>query len=163
MRFLTRGLADSEYPEESFLLGKPTMQVGHGGEKRMEYGGRRYKQIRRWLEDYAAVMNEDYIDEGDIPEFSNMVYIDSDIWLEIESTPEAWAEKLVAILVFRYNEAIGTYEDVPNRRSGWTSFRRVQPMAANTHVLHAKKYTTGASLGDTAEIAKRSLPTPVFL
>lgn len=46
-------------PEDSLLLIKPTLQIAHGGGKKMVEGSREYELIRRWLEQGAPIPRSD--------------------------------------------------------------------------------------------------------
>ena len=73
---------------------KPTMQVEHGGGKKMEIGDRGYKQFSQFIDDYAAVVNGIYEHPDQLPQVPEFEYIGSGIWLKIAPTPEKWVEEI---------------------------------------------------------------------
>jgi hypothetical protein len=50
---------DLKKPKESLILQKPTMQVDHGGEKRMEVDSWQYRVFQKWIEDDAKGLAKD--------------------------------------------------------------------------------------------------------
>ena len=101
---IEREYIDVESPEMSLLLMKPTMQMEHGGGKKMEIGDRGYKQFREFIEDYSATVDGYYEVPEQLPTPSEVEFIGSEIWLKVEPTPEAWADKLLGVLIFPFDE-----------------------------------------------------------
>ncbi|MBM3214683.1 hypothetical protein FJZ36_07190 [Candidatus Poribacteria bacterium] len=118
---LDSGFVHTDRPTESLMLLKPTMQVEHGGGKKMEIGDLGYKQFRAWIEDYVASVRGTYTSVEDLPAPSDVEYIGSEIWLNVAPTPEAWADKVLGVLVYPYDEAAGRFSQTPTA----TSDRRV--------------------------------------
>ena len=110
---LEREYVDTDSPLMSLLIMKPTMQVEHGGGKKMEIGDRGYKQFRRWIEDYAAVASGYYEVEEQLPGTSTVELIGSEIWFKVSSTPPAWADKVLGVVVFPFDEGTGTFSKSP--------------------------------------------------
>ena len=104
---IDRGYIDTDTPWMSLLLMKPTLQLEHGGGLKMEIGDRGYKQFHWWIEDYAAVMNGVYKSPEELPKDSEVEFIASQIWLKVAPTPEAWADKLLGVFVFPFDERTG--------------------------------------------------------
>lgn len=50
---------DLKHPKQSLVLQKPTMQVDHGGEKRMEVDSWQYRVFAKWIEDGAKGLATD--------------------------------------------------------------------------------------------------------
>lgn len=99
---LDGGLINTETPLESMLLTKPTMQVEHGGGKKMVVGDRTYKQFRRFIDDYSAIVNERYAKVEDLPKPSEEVSLVTDIWLKIEDVPSHFDQKLLQVDLYEW-------------------------------------------------------------
>jgi hypothetical protein len=90
-------LMDVDRPDRSKLLLKPTLQVEHGGGQKMAIGDRTYKQFRRFLEDYAAIVKDLYRQPSELPAPSGQFVIVSDIWLRFESVPASLDKKVLQV------------------------------------------------------------------
>jgi hypothetical protein len=110
---IEREYIDTRSPEMSLLVMKPTMQVEHGGGKKMEIGDRGYKQFREFIADYAAVVDGYYESQHQLPEPSEVEFIGSQIWLKVAPTPEAWADKLLGVVIFPFDESAGEFSTTP--------------------------------------------------
>ena len=108
-----REYIDVQSPEMSLLLMKPTMQIKHGGGQKMEIGDRGYKQFRGFIDDYAAVAQGQYTSVAELPEASKIERIGSGIWFKIAPTPDVWADKLLGVLVFPFDEGEGRFSEMP--------------------------------------------------
>lgn len=95
-------LINVEKPEESLLLLKPTMQLEHGGGKKMVIGDRTYQQFRRFIDDYAAIVNAKYSSSDQLPEPSDEVSNVTDIWLKVENVPSKFDQKLMQVDVYQW-------------------------------------------------------------
>ena len=94
-------LIDIENPEKSLLLQKPTEQVKHGGGQKMMLGDRSYRQFKRFLDDYAAVVQGRYRAAHELPAPAVEVSQVSDIWLKLENVPAKFDKLLLRVDVFR--------------------------------------------------------------
>ena len=108
---LEAGLIDTEQPEESLLLLKPTMQIDHGGGQKMVIGDRTYKQFRRFIDDYAAVFHGRYANPTQLPEPPDEVSVVTEIWLKFEGVPAEFDKKLLQVDLYRWTDR------------GWSEFR----------------------------------------
>ena len=108
---LEADLIDTDEPEKSLLLMKPTMQVKHGGGQKMVIGDRSYKQFRRFIDDYTAIVHDKYAKSEQLPEPSDEVSAVTDIWLKIEGVPAKFDKMLLQIDVYRQTD------------SGWSEHR----------------------------------------
>jgi mono/diheme cytochrome c family protein len=108
---IDNGLIDTQQADQSPLLMKPTMQVDHGGGQKMVVGDRSYKQFRRFLDDYAAIVGGKYTAADQLPDRSREVSFVSDIWLKIEGVPAKYDQMLLQADLYRQTD------------SGWTEFR----------------------------------------
>ena len=105
------GLIDTDNTLDSRLLTKPTQQVDHGGGQKMVVGDRSYKQFRRFIDDYVAVVRQQYTKADQIPSSSDEVSIVTDIWLKIEGVPSEFDKMLLQVDLYRETE------------EGWSEFR----------------------------------------
>lgn len=94
-------LIDPGFPEESLLLTKPTLQVEHGGGRKMVVGDRTYKQFRRFIDDYAAVVADKYTSAEQLPRPSDEISVTSEIWLKLTDVPAEFDKRLLQVDVFR--------------------------------------------------------------
>ena len=81
------GLIDTDNPEKSLLLTKPTVQVEHGGGQKAVVGDRTYKQFRAFIDDYAAIVNGKYRDAKSLPQPNPEASVVSEIWFKVEGIP----------------------------------------------------------------------------
>jgi hypothetical protein len=109
---IEQGLIDSENPEQSLLLLKPTKQVDHGGGQKMQVGDRSYKQFRRFLDDYAAVMQGKYLSADQLPEESDELSIVTDIWLKFANVPAKFDKQLLQVDLYQKTETEWSTERV---------------------------------------------------
>jgi len=108
---LEAGLIDGDEPEKSLLLMKPTMQVEHGGGQKMVVGDRTYKQFRRFIDDYSAVVQGTYTEAEQLPPQNEEVAVVTDIWFKIEGVPAKYDKMLLQVDLYRKTD------------SGWSEFR----------------------------------------
>lgn len=104
-------LIDAKHPDKSLLLMKPTVQVEHGGGQKMVVGDRSYKQFRRFIDDYAAMVKGKYTKADQLPPQSDEVSVVTDIWFKIEGVPAKFDKMLLQVDLFRQTD------------SGWSNFR----------------------------------------
>lgn len=101
---LASGIIDTDSPEGSLLLTKPTNQVKHGGGVKLVVGDRTYKQFRAFIEDYAKSAAGKYKTTKDLPkeraEASNV----TEIWFKLEGVPEKYDQKLLQVDLHRWDE-----------------------------------------------------------
>lgn len=97
---IDEGLVDTEAPEESLLLAKPTLRVKHGGGQKIVVGDRAYKQFRRFIDDFAAVVGGKYKSADQLPKPSGEVAASSEVWLKVEGIPAAYDKMLLQADVF---------------------------------------------------------------
>lgn len=108
-------LIDVDFPEDSLLLAKPTLQVEHGGGKKMEVGDRSYKQFRSFIEDYAAVVKGRYKSPDELPppaeEVSAATSMEDGIWLKLTDVPARFDKMLLRVDLY------------PREGNGWSKSR----------------------------------------
>jgi hypothetical protein len=106
-------LLDTKEPEKSLLLRKPLNEVKHGGGVKFLVGDEGYKAYRKFVEDYAKIVNDKYEKAADLPKKQAMEAFGTEIWLKIGNTPPAWADKLVQVKVFAWDAAKKAWETEP--------------------------------------------------
>ncbi len=97
-------LIDAEFPADSLLLTKPTLEVEHGGGQKMVIGDRSYKQFRRFIDDYAAMVNSKYTKADQLPRPTAEVSHVSEIWLKLTDVPERFDKQLLQVDLFRWQD-----------------------------------------------------------
>ena len=108
---LEADLIETDEPEKSLLLMKPTMQVKHGGGQKMVIGDRSYKQFRRFIDDYTAIVHDKYAKSEQLPEPSDEVSVVTDIWFKIEGVPAKFDKMLLQVDLYQQTA------------SGWSEHR----------------------------------------
>ncbi len=94
-------LIDSKNPANSLLLLKPMMQVKHGGGLKMVLGDRTYKQFRRFIDDYVAVVQSKYTKIEQLPEPNPETSLVTEIWLKVEGIPAKFDKMLMQVDVYQ--------------------------------------------------------------
>ncbi len=105
------GIIDPDAPLESILLRKPILQVEHGDGQKMVVGDRTYKQFRRFIDDYASVVNAQYTAAGELPEASDEVSVVSGIWFKLTEVPAKYDKLLLQVDLYRWMD------------NGWSKYR----------------------------------------
>jgi hypothetical protein len=116
MRYLMGSkLIDTRQPGRSLLLRKPMQdETKHGGGQKMVPGDMGYKGFRTWLEDYAAVVGDKYARAGDLPrDKDGPRHYGSEIWVKLEGTPPAWADRLLQVTVYAWDARNKAWEGEP--------------------------------------------------
>lgn len=148
-------LIDAENPAESLLLMKPTMQVEHGGGQKMVVGDRSYKQFRRFIDDYAAMVQGKYTKADQLPPQSDEVSVVTDIWFKIEGVPVKYDSLLLQADLFRQTD------------SGWSEFRVAtsdRPIFGKGNLWqHSFSLTAPRGSKWAAEIESQRLPPGRYL
>ncbi|WP_166822485.1 hypothetical protein [Thalassoroseus pseudoceratinae] len=101
-------IIDTENPANSLLLRKPTQQVEHGGGQKIVVGDRSYKQFRRFIDDYAAIVQGDYVKGNQLPHPHDEVSIVTDIWLKIEGVPAKFDKMLLQADFYQLIDSVPT-------------------------------------------------------
>lgn len=152
---LDSGLIDLDSPENSLLLTKPTKRVEHGGGQKMVVGDFAYKHFRRFIDDYAAVVQGKYSSADQLPTGSAEVSVASEIWLKIADVPTEYDKMLLQADVYRWAE------------NGWSESR----VATSDRPVFGAKQLWQHSLSLTArrgtqwekEIESKKLPAGRYL
>lgn len=114
LKYLTESkLIDAKDPTNSLLLKKPLNAVKHDGGQKFIVGDQGYKAYRRFLEDYAAIVNDRYAKASELPAVAPVEAFGSEAWLKIENTPPAWADKLLTVKVFAWDRSEQAWEAEP--------------------------------------------------
>lgn len=94
-KLVESGNIDLESPDDSQVLTKPLGLVEHGGGPKFPLGSRSDKNFRRFLNDYAAIVNGDYTDAKQLPEESATIAVMSGQHLRIVDLPAGLNGKLL--------------------------------------------------------------------
>lgn len=132
---LEAGIIDSDIPLESLLLKKPTLQVEHGGGQKMVVGDRTYKQFRRFIDDYASVINSNYASAASLPKQSGEISSVTEIWFKLTDVPAKYDQMLLQVDVHRWTDG------------GWSEHR----VASSDRLVFGKGQLWQHSLSLTAQ------------
>ncbi|MDG1893685.1 MAG: hypothetical protein P8J37_02135 [Fuerstiella sp.] len=94
-KLVDSGNIDLEDPDASPVLAKPVGLEEHGGGPRFAVGSRTGKNFRRFLNDYAAVVNGEYASADQIPRPSNVFAVSTGQQLRIADLPQRPGKKLL--------------------------------------------------------------------
>ena len=100
-KLIDTGNIDLESPDDSQVLTKPTGFVEHGGGPKFSAGSRTDKNFRRFLNDYAAIVNGTYNNATQIPKESDTVAVMSGQHLRIVGLPPGLNGKLLRADIYR--------------------------------------------------------------
>jgi hypothetical protein len=100
-KLVDSGHIDLEDPQESEFLTKPAGLVKHGGGPKFAVGSRTDKNFRRFLDDYAAIVNGEYASAEDLPRTPDMVGVVTNQNLRIIDLPETLNRKLLRVDIYR--------------------------------------------------------------
>lgn len=110
---LDADLIDTDKPDQSLLLLKPTNQVKHGGGVKLVIGDRTYQQFRRFIEDYAAVTKGKYRAAADLPAESPEVSRVTDIWFKLTDVPARFDKLTLRANLYRWDEQAKDWSKEP--------------------------------------------------
>jgi hypothetical protein len=107
-------LIDVKNPRQSLLLRKPLAEVDHGGGKKMLVGDQGYRLFFSFLEDFARIKNDTYVDVKSLPANAKPVArFGSESWLKLANTPAAWGDRLVQVDVYAWDAKASAWESRP--------------------------------------------------
>jgi hypothetical protein len=86
-------------------------KIEAGGGQKMVVGDRTYKQFRRFIDDYASVVNGKYSTTNELPEGSDEVSVVTDIWFKITDVPAKYDKILLQTDFYRWTG------------NGWSDYR----------------------------------------
>jgi hypothetical protein len=157
---LSSKIVTPKAPEQSLFLRKPTNQVKHGGGQKMLVGDMVYKGFRAWLEEYAKTVGDKYAAAGDLPkETPAPLTSGSDHWLKIANTPPAWADRLLQVTIFAWDEGKKTWEATPLAMSDRAVFGKGKLWQHNLVLMAA----SDSPRAETLRGGKSSLPKGRYL
>ncbi|PHS18366.1 MAG: hypothetical protein COA78_02555 [Blastopirellula sp.] len=123
------GNIDTDDPYASLMLTKPSGLSDHGGGPKFAVGSRTDKNYRRFLKDYAAILNDEYQDAKELPEPSKQVAFITKQNLRIVDLPEKFGRKLLRADIYRWQgdkwseTPWGTAENaIAGKRHMWQSY-----------------------------------------
>jgi len=94
-------IIDTDDPEESLILLKPTGEVEHGGGPKFARGSQTDKNFRRFLNDYAAVVNGKYRRVDELPKPPGEVARLTGQHLRIVDLPAALGKQFLRVDLYR--------------------------------------------------------------
>ncbi len=161
MRYLLASkLVVAKSPEQSLMLRKPTNQVKHGGGQKMLVGDMVYKGFRAWLEEYARTVGDKYASAAELPKDAPApLTAGSDHWVKITNTPPAWAERLLQVSIFAWDESKKSWETSPCAMSDRAVFGKGKLWQHNLVLLAAPDAPRAATLRG----GQASLPAGKYL
>jgi hypothetical protein len=95
-------IIDTDEPEKSLILLKPLVLVEHGGGPKFIAGGRTDKNFRKFLVDYAAVINQRYQRTEQLPRPDALVGTPTGQHLRIMNLPAGLAQNLLRVDIYRW-------------------------------------------------------------
>lgn len=147
------GNIDTDHPEDSPLLLKPAGLQDHGGGPKFAVGSRTDKNFRRFLNDYAAVVNGGYKKAEQLPKPATEVAAPTGQHLRIVDLPESLGKKLLKADLYRWTDR------------GWSESRVAtaeNPIAGKRHIWQSVVFAIaprGSKRAEAMEPAKE-LPLP---
>ena len=96
------GAIDIDDPDASSVLTKPAGLEEHGGGPKFAVGSRTDKNFRRFLADYAAIVNGKYEQADQLPEESAEVAVPTKQHLRIVDLPPGLGRKLLRADIYRH-------------------------------------------------------------
>ncbi len=100
-KLVDTGNIDLDDPDASVVLTKPVGLEDHGGGPKFPLGGRTDKNFRRFLNDYAAVVNGKYKDAAQLPDQPQDVGVMTGQQLRIVDFPAKLGGKLLRAEIYR--------------------------------------------------------------
>jgi mono/diheme cytochrome c family protein len=101
---LNEGLIDTENPEKSLIILKPTMQIDHGGGQKMVIGDRTHKQFRKFVDDYKASLDGKYKSADELPKPNDEVVAVSEIWFKVTDIPAKYDQMLLQVDIYPWQD-----------------------------------------------------------
>jgi hypothetical protein len=99
------GNIDTDHPDESLVLLKPAGLEDHGGGPKFAVGSRTDKNFRRFLNDYASVVNGTYKRTSQLPKPSREIVTLTGQHLRIVDLPAEFDRKLLRADIFRWTDS----------------------------------------------------------
>lgn len=153
-------LIDADDPEKSLLLRKPLNEAKHGGGVKFVKGDQGYRAFRTFLEDYARIVKDGYpYAESLPPGEAGPSRFGTDIWLKLTDTPAAWADKLLQVSVYAWDEGKKAWEADPVATSDRVVWGKGRLWQHNLTLLAAKGSDRAAAWAK----GKPSLPRGRYL
>lgn len=104
-RCVALGVIDTDQPEESLILRKPLVLVEHGGGPKFVLASRTDKNFRRFLNDYAAVVNQKYERKEQLPPLPAEIRVPTNQQLRVTDLPQQFDKKLLRVDIYRWTGA----------------------------------------------------------
>jgi hypothetical protein len=104
-KLVETGNIDTDDPELSLVLTKPAGLEEHGGGPKFAVGSRTDKSFRKFLKDYAAVINGKYTSADQIPKTGDIVALPTQNHLRIVDLPAQFDKKLLKMELYRRTDS----------------------------------------------------------
>ena len=102
-KLIETGNIETDAPEESLVLTKPVGLEEHGGGPKFALGSRTDKNFRRFLVDYAAVVNGKYEEVDQLPAESPIILQPTRQHLRITNLPAGLDKNLLRVDLYRWS------------------------------------------------------------
>jgi hypothetical protein len=106
-------LINVEQPEKSLLLTKPLNEVDHGGGQKINKGDQGYRAFLSFLEDFARIKKDAYLDAASLPKRNNVQQFGSESWFKLENTLPEWGDRMLQVDIHAWNAKAGAWESQP--------------------------------------------------
>jgi hypothetical protein len=119
-----QGIIDVDFPGESLILMKPLVLVDHVGGPKFALGSRTDKNFRRFLNDYAAVVNNKYQSTDQLPKPTEVITQLTGRHLRIIDLPARFDKLLLRVNIYR------------KQNKGWSK----TPWATSDNSVNGKRH-----------------------
>lgn len=137
-----QGIIDVDAPESSPLLLKPLAEVDHAGGPKFIRGSQTDQEFRRFLVDYAAIVQQRYQSVDELPQAAEMVLVQTPQQVRITGLPEGLDQKLLRVEIYRWEE--GAWSETP-----WAMADG--PINGNDRLFQSLVYATAPRGSDRAD------------
>lgn len=150
-KLVETGNIDTDDPESSQVLTKPAGLVEHGGGPKFALGSRTDKNFRRFLIDYAAIVNGKYKDEKQLPTPAKEITVKTPQHLRIIDLPVRYGGNLLRADIYRWLD------------SGWSKTRWAtaeNPVAGKRQMWQSVVFAVAPRGSERAKSLKTDQPLP---
>lgn len=109
-KLVDTGNIDLEHPDHSPVLTKPAVLVEHGGGPKFFPGSDTYRKFSEFLNDYAAIRNDQYHTVAELPKASEELVLLTEQQLRITNIPAAFAGKSLQVNLFAWDASSNTWQ-----------------------------------------------------
>lgn len=151
VKLVDTGNIDTDDPDASQVLTKPAGLEEHGGGPKFAVGSRTDKNFRRFLKDYAAIVNDKYQQATQLPTPPREVAVLTGQHLRIIDLPERFHQKLLRADIYRHTDA------------GWSDARWAtaeNPIAGKRQMWQSMVMATAPRESRRGTTLKAEMPLP---